>query len=223
MRSLLEKAKDELTRRVPGQRSAPAKTADRVECRARRTARGATRLGRRTGSALRSGLGEARDLAKDRIRRARRAERRRNRKKAGAVAATGASAAAGAYFLDPNSGKRRRHMARDRIAGLFRRATGRVERAGRYGAHTAAGKAKGAVAGVAPEKPAPNDEALADRVRSEVFRPAEAPKGHVNINVEDGIVYIRGDAGDPKQIRELIRKAEKVDGVRRVENLISPG
>lgn len=223
MSSLLEKSKDELTKRLPGRRSTPSKAAHEAEGRFKAATRRTGRVGRKAGSTLRSGFAQARDFADERIRRARRSERRRTRKKAGAVAATGAVGAAGAYFLDPNSGKRRRHVARDRIAGLFRRAEVRVERAGRYGASTATGKAKGAAASVAPEKPPPNDEALADRVRSEIFRPAEAPKGSVNINVEDGVVYLRGDAEDPKQIRKLISSAESVDGVREVRNLISAG
>jgi osmotically-inducible protein OsmY len=72
----------------------------------------------------------------------------------------------------------------------------------------------------APEKPAPNDQALAERVKSEIFQPADAPKDSVSINVEDGVVYLRGEVKRPEQIRKLVNEAGAVDGVRSVENLL---
>ena len=101
------------------------------------------------------------------------ADRPRWRRRAGVAAGAGTAAGA-AYFLDPNSGKRRRHVARDRIAALVRRGGRKAERAGSYGAHTVAGKAKGVAASAAPTE-TPNDETLADRVRSVVLRPVDAP------------------------------------------------
>ena len=196
MRSLLENAKDEVLKRIPR---------------------------RGTGSTVRSSVGGARQSAKEakeRLRHSGRAERWRNRERAGVAALAGVAGGAGAYFLDPKSGKRRRHIARDKAASLLRRGEQRLERAGRHGAHTATGKVKGAAAGMAPERPAPNDEVLADRVRSEVFRPEGAPKGSVSINVEHGIVYLRGEA-DPKQARKLVKNAKSVDGVEGVKSLLN--
>jgi hypothetical protein len=214
-REELARLRDELTGRLPGRQS-------RAEGRARRTARRAEQVGRRARSALRSGLNDARDFAEERIQHTERLERRRRRRTAGATAAAGAAGGAGAYFLDPNQGKRRRHVARDRARALFRRAEARLGRAGRYGAHTATGKAQGVVAGVATtEKPAPSDEALADRVRSEIFRPEDAPKESVNVNVEGGVVYLRGATDDPKQARKLVKGAKSVNGVREVRSLIN--
>ena len=34
---------------------------------------------------------------------------------------------------------------------------------------------------------------LAERVKSELFRPADAPKDSVNVSVESGVVYLRGE------------------------------
>jgi osmotically-inducible protein OsmY len=72
----------------------------------------------------------------------------------------------------------------------------------------------------APEKPAANDQALADKVKSEIFQPADAPKDAVNINVENGVVYLRGQVKRPDQIRKLIEEAGSVEGVRGVESLL---
>jgi osmotically-inducible protein OsmY len=111
------------------------------------------------------------------------------------VAAAGAAGLAGAFFLDPESGKRRRHIARDRALALIRQ-----------GAETT--------------RPAANDQALAERVKSEIFQPADAPKGSVNVNVERGVVYLRGEVRNRDQIKKLVEQAGAVDGVAGVENLL---
>jgi osmotically-inducible protein OsmY len=137
-----------------------------------------------------------------------------------AVGAAGAAGLAAGYFLDPDSGKRRRHIARDRTLALFRRGAERTRREAEYRAGQAEGKVEAAKSKAAPEKPAPNDQALAERVKSEIFQPADAPKDSVNINVEDGVVYLRGEVERPDQIRKLVKEAGAVDGVRGVENLL---
>jgi osmotically-inducible protein OsmY len=214
MNSRLEKAKDEALRRIPARFGGREDPVERVESRGRRALNRAQGI----GSKVKSGLGDAYDSAESRVRREDRANRRR--KRAAAATAAGAAGGAGAYFLDPISGKRRRHIARDKLASLFRRGEERIERAGRYGASTVAGKAKGTVSAASGEKPAPSDEALADRVRSEIFRPEDAPKGSVNVNVENGTVYLRGEVDDRKQARRLVKSAKSVDGVEDVESLI---
>jgi len=70
----------------------------------------------------------------------------------------------------------------------------------------------------------PNDETIAERVRSEIFRPADAPKGMVNVNVEQAVVYLRGEVPDEAQIQRVITAAGAVQGVKRVESLLhTPG
>jgi osmotically-inducible protein OsmY len=131
-----------------------------------------------------------------------------------------AAGAAGAYFLDPQQGKRRRHVAQDRVAAFFRRGAAEAQRKADYAAGEARGAAFEAVRPMQPERPAANDQALADRVRSEIFRPAEAPKDSVNVNVEEGVVYLRGEVKRPEDVRSLGEAAARVDGVRSVENLL---
>jgi osmotically-inducible protein OsmY len=138
-----------------------------------------------------------------------------------AIAAAGVVGAAGAYFLDPQSGTRRRHMLRDKAEAIVRKATNRARRQKEYRVHQAEGKVEAVKSKARPEKPAPNDQALAERVKSEIFQPADAPKGSVNINVEHGIVYLRGHVDKKDQIEELAKQARSVDGVRGVHNLLS--
>ncbi|HKH22276.1 MAG TPA: BON domain-containing protein [Solirubrobacterales bacterium] len=173
-------------------------------------------------------LNEARKQARRQATRARIAAakaRAQSRAKASGVStkAIGAAGAAGllaGYFLDPDSGKRRRHVTRDRALGLFRRGADRARRQAEYRAGQVEGKVEAAKSKTAPEKPAANDQALAERVKSEIFQPADAPKDSVNINVEDGVVYLRGQVKRPDEIRKLVKEAESVDGVRGVENLL---
>ena len=65
-----------------------------------------------------------------------------------------------------------------------------------------------------------NDPALARKVESEIFRATDAPKGQVSVNVENGVVYLRGELDDAEKVRTLAEDAAKVDGVRGVENLL---
>ena len=70
----------------------------------------------------------------------------------------------------------------------------------------------------------PNDETIAERVRSEIFRPGDAPKGSVNVNVEQGVVYLRGEVADRESIQQLVGVAGSIPGVKRVESLLhGPG
>src|SRR5829696_21642 len=82
----------------------------------------------------------------------------------------------------------------------------------------AAGKAKGAVASVKSNDY--DDVTLARKVESELFRPADVPKGSISVNVNDGVVELRGELTDQKQIDELGDNAKKIDGVKDVRNLL---
>jgi osmotically-inducible protein OsmY len=69
-------------------------------------------------------------------------------------------------------------------------------------------------------KPQPDDATLARKVETEIFRPAEVPKGKIDVNAEDGVVYLRGEADTPEMISELAGQARKVQGVRDVQSLL---
>lgn len=142
----------------------------------------------------------------------------------GAAAAAGvAGGAAGAYFLDPSDGKRRRHVALDRLKALLRRGRAEGEARARY----AAGVAKGAVheaAGAGDGAESLPDPDLANKVRSEIFRRDDAPKGDVNVNAENGVVYLRGEVQDSATVNALAEQARAIKGVREVVNLLhTPG
>jgi osmotically-inducible protein OsmY len=137
-----------------------------------------------------------------------------------AVGAPGAVGLAAGYFLDPEAGRRRRNEARDRALAMIRRGADRTRREAEYRTGQVEGKVEAAKSHARPEKPAPNDQALAERVKSEIFQPADAPKGSVNVNVENGVVYLRGEVKRPDEIRKLVDQAGGIDGVAAVENLL---
>ena len=123
--------------------------------------------------------------------------------------------AAAAWFLDPERGGDRRTQA----LGYARQGKERAAQAGE-----SLSQAVGSDGERAPAAERLNDPALQAKVESEIFRPEGAPKGDVSVNVEDGVVYLRGQLDDPGAIQALRDAASKVDGVRRVESLLhGPG
>jgi osmotically-inducible protein OsmY len=128
--------------------------------------------------------------------------------------------AALAYFLDPQNGKRRRHMTVDRIRGFFRQRGRDVSRAGRAVSAEAYGVAKKATHLREQAKAQPNDATLTSKVESEIFRDPEVPKGRISVNSQEGVVYLRGEVDSPDLIGQLEQAARKVQGVQDVENLL---
>jgi osmotically-inducible protein OsmY len=57
-------------------------------------------------------------------------------------------------------------------------------------------------------------------VETELFRPADVPKGQINVNVENGVVVLRGEVDSWDMVDDLVGRAREVQGVRDVENLL---
>jgi osmotically-inducible protein OsmY len=124
------------------------------------------------------------------------------------------------YFFDPQQGRRRRAMAQDRIAGFFRQRARKAEQVGRTVSAQAEGVVEKAKHRQEEPKPQPDDVTLARKVETEIFRDADVPKGQINVNAENGTVFLRGEVGQPELIRDLEERARKVQGVQDVENLL---
>jgi osmotically-inducible protein OsmY len=136
----------------------------------------------------------------------------------------GAIGAALAYFFDPQNGRRRRALTRDRAPAFFRSGARRAERLGRAAQSEAYGVTQKAKHLKEEPKPRPDDVTLARKVETEIFRDAEVPKGQINVNAENGVVVLRGEVEQPDLIKDLEKKARKIQGVREVENLLhTPG
>jgi hypothetical protein len=135
----------------------------------------------------------------------------------GLVAGVGIGAAL-AFLFDPQQGRRRRHVARDRGLAVLRRRKRETVRRADYLAGVAHGKVHKAMPTRHGEPP--DDATLTDKVKSEIFRDAHEAKGRVSVNTERGVVYLRGELESDEQIRALVDAAAKVEGVQRVENLL---
>ena len=134
-------------------------------------------------------------------------------------ALAGAIGAALAYFFDPDSGRRRRKMLADKAGKYARRS---AQQAQGVGAQAQGLKERAAHREEQP-KPQPDVVTLARKVETEIFRDAEVPNGLINVNAEDGVVFLRGEV-QPDLIEDLAAKARDVQGVRGVENLLhAPG
>jgi len=83
------------------------------------------------------------------------------------------------------------------------------------------GKTKAVVNAVTPSGTRDYDDVtLARKVESEIFRPQDAPKGSVDVNVENGVVHLRGEVKNVERMKELEAAARNVDGVKDVNNLL---
>jgi hypothetical protein len=133
--------------------------------------------------------------------------------------AAAAGGAALAYYLDSQQGRRRRHVTRDKSLSLAKHATKR----GRKLVHHVSADARGYferakhARGTAGEL---DDATLVDKVESIVFRNRDVPKGRININAENGVVFLRGEVDRPELVGALEARVRKVRGVRGVENLL---
>jgi hypothetical protein len=107
-----------------------------------------------------------------------------------------------------------------RTAGLGRTAVQRGARLARWGASFTLGQAQRVAGRSRRPKPGMDDATLKAKVETELFRPADAPKGDVTVGVVDGVVELRGTVKTAKQIRDLERQVREIPEVRGVENLL---
>ena len=157
-------------------------------------------------------------------RRGSRAANRRASLSAPAAAAAGGIAlgALFEYFLDPAAGRRRRHTARDRALSRIRRGERRaVARARRAESHVV-GIARRTFNARRRHGEPLDDVTLTHKVESQLFRRAGVPKGQINVNAEDGVVFLRGVVERQEDIERMEAATRRIAGVREVENLVHP-
>lgn len=136
---------------------------------------------------------------------------------------------AAVWFLDPDRGGGRRRQALSYAQKGAERGKDQAAQAGETLSQTAQGVTQqGSSDDSSGERSTAgerlNDPALQAKVESVIFRPDDAPKDKVSVNVEDGVVYLRGQIDDPSAIEALREAASRVDGVRGVESLLhTPG
>lgn len=137
-----------------------------------------------------------------------------------------AAAAAGGgavlqYLLDPASGRARRARVADKAGAAARRSASRAAGEAATKAQVARDKAVGTARGVVSGSgPPPTDQALADKIRSEVLGTEEFRDFTINVDSADGHVALRGQVKHPEQVKALEQAVQEVEGVRSVRNLV---
>ena len=118
------------------------------------------------------------------------------------------------YFLDPERGRRRRALVRDKLAHTSRVSTNALGSAGVDLAHRATGLVARA-RGVLQRRPV-DDTVLVERVRAKLGRASSHPHA-ISVVSTDGVVRLRGPVLQ-SEIQRVIRTISGVSGVRRVLN-----
>jgi len=124
------------------------------------------------------------------------------------------------FLLDPDRGRGRRALARDRILSAGRHAGEDVGAKARH----LRNRARGVVAEARSRMHAhtEDDDTIAERVRTEMSRVVNRP-GAVVVQVEDGVVTLSGELLEQER-EDLIAAARKVRGVRDLEDrLVTTG
>ena len=143
------------------------------------------------------------------------------RRSPGLLALLAASAGAvAAFFLDPVSGRRRRHLARDKLGARARRTGTRSRRTLRFTKSQLYGYVQRALHSLPQAPPELDDATLAHKVESILFRDSSVPKGRINVNAENGVVFLRGQLDRAELIRTIEARARRIAGVRGVVSLL---
>jgi hypothetical protein len=147
------------------------------------------------------------------------------------IALAGLAGAAVAYLFDAIDGSARRTRLRARIMTAIARRRTVVETAHAPLPEDAAPEpsaeisealdepAKEAIP-LGPGATPTDDEALASRIRTEVFGRPDLQTGRVVIDVVRGVAFLRGEMKDGHAIEEIMERTRSVPGVRGVHNLI---
>jgi hyperosmotically inducible periplasmic protein len=124
------------------------------------------------------------------------------------------------FFMDPERGRRRRHMARDQMGARTRRMLRGIRGIWRGAAAETYGVSHRIVHLVPHSTDIPDDETLRQRVESQLFRDRHIPKGELNITAEHGMIILRGELDSPLEIAQLEERVRTMPGVRGVQNLV---
>jgi hypothetical protein len=116
------------------------------------------------------------------------------------------------YFMDPERGRRRRALVRDKVAHTTRVSSNALGAVGLDLGHRVTGLLARA-RGVLHRRPV-DDGVLVERVRAKLGRVVSHPHA-IDVNAMNGYVRLRGPVLQPEAIR-LVRAVARVPGVRDV-------
>lgn len=122
------------------------------------------------------------------------------------------------YFLDPQRGKRRRALVRDKTTHAAHVVGRQIGKTSRDLRNRTRGLVAETTSALRPNAPQP-DDTLQERIRSTIGHVIGQP-GNVQVKVQDGVVTLKGSLPEQEHTR-LRRKVEKVAGVREVRDKLT--
>ena len=123
--------------------------------------------------------------------------------------------AAAAVVLLGGGGRAR--TRRQRLAGAVRHSIRRTARTGRHLQTELYGAVERATH--RPDAPA-DDLTLLDRVESVLFEDPSIPKGSLNLEVVNGVLFLRGELASRAEIERVAIAAAEIPGVNAITNLL---
>jgi hypothetical protein len=123
-----------------------------------------------------------------------------------------------AWIFDPQAGRRRRAMLRDRTVRSVHRLEETVDKGVRDLSHRAQGRLAEVRGRLAP--PAGDDDVIVERVRAELGRWVSHPHA-IEVTCQDGLVTLSGPIL-AAEVGPLARQLRRVRGVREVDNRLEP-
>ena len=122
------------------------------------------------------------------------------------------------YFIDPERGRRRRALARDRVVHAAHVSSGALGSLGRDLSHRAAGivaRTRGAL-----RRGAVDDDVLVERVRAKLGRVVSHPHA-IEVKASGGYVRLRGSVLE-SELPRLMLTVAGIRGVRDIEETLQP-
>ena len=133
------------------------------------------------------------------------------------VATAFAAGAAAMYLLDPETGRRRRALMRERSGGAARDLQDSVRSAGRNASNRLQGRIAETKSHMAADPV--DDDTLQDRIQAKIGHLVDRPSA-IDVDVVDGHVVLSGEAPDD-EAAALARYIAGMQGVVDVENRLS--
>lgn len=124
--------------------------------------------------------------------------------------------AAGALGWLHSASESEREHAKAQLRKLKRRGMREI----RHRSHDLIGLAERALHPTWMQDEPEDDATLKAKVETILFQPQDAPKGLVSVNVDEGVVYLRGQLVSATVINDLERRCRQIAGVRGVVNLL---
>jgi osmotically-inducible protein OsmY len=132
-----------------------------------------------------------------------------------------------AYFFDPQLGKGRRHVVRDRSLRAARRLRRLTVRKTKYAAGHVQGAAAEARKTVVEPDVATDDATVRQRILSDALRDAlesePEVRGGIEVDVQQGVATLRGPVPSESLADELVSRVREVPGVKAVSQQLTVG